>query len=284
MKQTTIKTLVLGIAFTVPAFSQSTDQLKTATLNNLRAGIHTSSGEGLPSPQSEQDISDLKDSAYTTVELIKRALQGGATLPTGQKIEHFANATKSIVEKSGQNAYEEASRITLNRANDIVDLTLRILGVNSDLVANYVSGFYVKSLQIAAAYANNPSIIIDQRRSVAPTLTKITTRAQLGIYYSQFLWTHQSNLTSDSSKGVILIKLLDYLFDDLNLDLQRREPILKQTLVDIDDLKKNNLSYRRILWAIDKNQEPNNLDVRQLRGKVETILSNLNQRKNEVSL
>ncbi|MFS4458378.1 hypothetical protein [Bdellovibrio sp. HCB2-146] len=262
MTLATIATLMMG---TVSQASTSWEN--ELTKDNLSAGQ-------LDSP----DPSSVIESAYTTTTLIQRALEDAKTLPLGPRIRHFEDAVAKIVRKSGQNPFEEPVRLTLQRSKSVGDLTLKVAGYNSELIAQWAANFYRTSFELALAYANNPCKIRTYQSTFASGNFSETSIAQYGFYYSSLLWRNQANIVSDSAKAVILVKLVGFLGQDLNNDLRRRTDGMREALADIYDIQNNDGAYRRIIASFSRNQQPNTSDVTALRVKVYKVWSQMAHR------
>ncbi len=275
--------LVLSIIFTAAAAmaqgqdlvgSLKQDELKSApngailpasandkVLRSLSIGVPPSS-EGIPGQESEPSASDLLNTRYNTSTLIRRALVDAQRKPVGPRIQFYEQKAAQIIKNSGQLPDEQATRIVLNRAIDVVQTTLKSAGNNSELIANIVAQFYKNSFEIALAYVNNPP----------NSMEGFFPRAEVGIYFARFLWSNQAGLTSDSLKAITLIKLLGYLGQDLNSDLQRRKTLYREALVDIYDIQNNETAYSNIMDSLKNQQEPRSSDVAGLRVRVNNML------------
>jgi len=226
----------------------------------------------------EPDAKELIDSAYTTATLLTRALEQSTSIPLGQRIIFFRKSISAIIEKSGQNPTEEPVRLTLQRAQEVIDPALQIASEdpqqNQDSIAQWGANFYKNSFELAVAFVNNPSVIVTKdNESKVVNYYKRTSIAQFGYYFSTLLWRDQSNLTSDSSKAYILVKMLGYLGQDFNNDLRRNQGPFKETMADIYQIQANDVNYSNIIHSFSLEERPNAKDVTGLRVKVYKVWS-----------
>lgn len=251
------------------------DELKTApsgailpttkdgkVLRSLSIGVPPSH-EGIPGQETEPDVSDLLNVHYKTSTMIQRAMSDAQRKPVGPRIQFYEQKAAKIIQNSGELPTETAVRIVLNRSIDVVQTTIKSAGNNSELIANIVANFYKSSFEVALGYANNPPNYVDADFP----------RAQVGIYWARFLWSHQAGLTSDSFKAITLIKLLGYLGQDLNSDIRRRATDYREALVDIYDIQQNEMAYQNIIDSLERKEEPKSSDVAGLRVRVNQMLT-----------
>ncbi len=232
--------------------------------------------EGLPSPGDLPDPSENIEAAYTTATLIDLALDRTQVLPLGERISHFEKMASDIVSKSASRPNEEVVRMTLNRSVDVVNAILAVMGQNPSLIAQWTTNFYEENFKLAKMFANNPSQL--QQRGSASFSGYMTSLsiAEYGRIYSSLLWRFSTSLTSQTSKAIMLMKLVGYLGYDINLDLARDSDSLKEVLADIVNLQQHNANFQRILNQLDENTEPTTVSL--LRSDVYYILQKLPER------
>lgn len=234
------------------------------------------STEGIPQTGELPDPGDVIQRAYTTASLIQKSIDQAATLPLGQRISFFEEAAARIIRKSAHQPTEQLIRITLNRSVDIANQVLPIAGNNPELIAQWLANFYLESFKLAAMWANNPCLLQSELglASVSKYLTHVSL-AEFGRVYSTLLWRATANMTSDSSKAVMLIKLLGYLGWDFNLDLRRRESGIAEVVADVYEMQNEDPNYQNIVMSLENGNEPSSTDLALLRRKIYTILQSL---------
>lgn len=231
------------------------------------------SREGLPSPGDLPDPTENLENAYTTTTLIELAIDQAQVLSLGDRIRHYEKMAEQIVAKSAQRSNEETVRMTLNRAVDVVNSILNVMGQNPSLIAQWTANFYEENFKLAKMFANNPSTLM-QKGSLNSSFTyHVISIAEFGRIYSTLLWRFSTSLTSATSKAIMLMKLVGFLTYDVNLDLARDNESLKEVLADLVHLQEQNANYQKILDQLDANTEPTTVNL--LRSDVYYILQKL---------
>ncbi|HWU43072.1 MAG TPA: hypothetical protein VN132_06530 [Bdellovibrio sp.] len=222
------------------------------------------------------DVTDVLDTAYSTSTLLTKALEESRELPLGERIKFFRESVASILKKSGKDPLEEPVRLTLTRARDMMDSAIKIAGENPELIAQWSANFYKTAFELAVGFANNPTVILTKDSSAeTANYLKKTSIAQFGYYFSTMLWRYQANLTSDSSKAYILVRMLGYLGQDFNNDLRRRENNFKEILADIYKIQSRDVAYSKIIHSFSLEEAPQSPDVAALRVKVYRVWSGI---------
>lgn len=237
--------------------------------------------EGLPTPGDLPDPSENIATAYSTATLIEMAIDQAQVLPLGSRIPHYRQMAINIVEKSSTRPNEEIIRMTLNRANDVIDAILPVMGQNPSLVAQWTANFYEENLKLAKMFANNGTRF---QRGFSSSIgsSSQASIAEYGRIYSTLLWRFSTSLTSQTSKAILLMKLISYLGYDVNLDPARDSNSLKEVLADVVRLQQTNTNYQRILGEIDHNVEPTTVNL--LRSDIYYILQKLPARLNQAGI
>ncbi|MCM2322453.1 MAG: hypothetical protein NDJ90_04245 [Oligoflexia bacterium] len=225
--------------------------------------------------------------AYTAAELIAVALEEKDTFPFEERIEFLKEQAGRIIEVSGDRPTELLLRLTLGRSVDVTSHVLPIAGRNSAYVTRLLANFLRENFELAAGFGNNPMAVSSRfksggRTDTAEFLRKVSI-AEYGRVYATLLWRYSQDLSSDSSKAVLLMRLLGYLGWDFNADLRRRERPIAQTIVDIYSLQHGEL-YQRILGTMRDGREPAQEDVAQLRRRTYTILERIPARLQSLNI
>lgn len=270
-------TLVFFSHLVIAADSPRDEAIKrqNRTLSRFSRGA-APTREGLPSPGDLPDPTENIESAYSTATLIDLALDHAQVLSLGERIVHFEKMAAEIVNKSATRPNEEVVRMTLNRSVDVVNAVLNVMGQNPSLIAQWTSNFYEENFKLAKMFANNPTPLQQRGESVFSSYVACLSIAEYGRIYSTLLWRFSTSLTSQTSKAIMLMKLVGYLGYDINLDLARDSDSLKEVLADIVNLQQKNANYQRILNQLDENIEPTT--VSSLRSDVYYILQKLPER------
>ena len=241
------------------------------------------SGEGIPVPNDQPDVRDLVESAYSTPKLIEKALKDAQGKGIGQRIRTYENYAGRILRRSGQKTTEILVRLTLNRSVDVMQTVLPIAGNNPDAIALWAANFYEESFNLAAMLANNPAVAsyTGDVTDVAQFLQNVSL-AEFGRIYSSLLFRFTASLSSDSSKAVMLMKLVGYLGWDCNNDLRRRE--VKEVIADIYSMQHDPGPYQGAVETIARGLEPRRGDLANLRNDVFELLKTLPQRFQEAGI
>lgn len=247
------------------------------------------SSEGIPSVVSpnQQSGYDVMRDAYSSVDLIERALRERQTMPIGERLRFMTEQAGNIIAVSGERPTEILLRLTLNRSVDVFNHIRPIAGRNTESVARYLANFYRENFELAASFGNN-KIGVDSRLTLPVEYTtadflKHLSIAEYGRMYASLLWRYSADLTSDSAKAVLLMRLVNYLGWDCNADLRRRERPIAQTIADIYELQHGHL-YNNLLRTLAAGYEPSSSDLAQFRRRVYTILERLPSRFQEAGI
>jgi len=227
---------------------------------------------------NKQDLNHLIEGAYTAVDLIKEVLEESMEYRMGERIPFLLERIPEIIQSSGDRSGEMLLRFTLYRCQDLMGQLLSISGYNYEEIGRWASNFIKEHLKLAAGLGNNNFAItsIFYQETPNPKVQIIHT-AEYGRIYSQVLWDFSTGLTSNASKAVMLMKLLNFLGRDLNNDLRRRETPIAQSIRDVFRAQ-HGPEYQRVLQQLKLGLNPTDSMLAALRSKVERVRMNLNQR------
>lgn len=218
---------------------------------------------------------------YSTAEMIKVTLEEAQLVIDGERLNHYLDSMEFVKEISGNNGTEVLARTVLNRAKDIIDLTLPIVGYNYDMLRGFYNLFLKESYVLSAAYLNNrigiQGYLSSSFNTSVSEYIETYSMADFSFQYAQMLLKYSQSLTTESSQAIILSRLLSYIVWDLNLDLRRRSPGILQTLSDIYRLQRTQV-YRAPLMNIENDLEPTQAQVARLRSRIQMILDRMAQR------
>lgn len=275
-----IISLILGAASTAQAgsdFSQFVQQIRE--------------GEVADEPQSSSDSADepknetLLASAYSMKTLLVKALDDARSIPLGPRIQFYMQRTELVLQQKYQAPHERYARLALERSHELAKVTLDVAGQNAELVAQWSANFYRTSFELAISLLNNPRAIrSSQGASETSDYLKSVSLAQFGYFYSTLLWRNTANVTSDTAKAVMLLRMVHFLGQDFNSDLRRREPRFREVIADIYFLQKEDISYARVVTALQQMQEPQAADLAALRVKVYKIWTSLASKLSETGV
>ncbi len=251
---------------------------------NIPAAI---SSEGLPSAYDNKpiDSDELINSAYSSPELITKALDERVDYAMGERLDHFERQSIRIINVSANRKNEEFMRIALNRGVDLVHHILPSYGKNTDEAARHLANFYKQNFEFAASMANNSASMesILSGQIEMSTYTKTRSIAEFGRMYSNLLWRYSDGLSSQSSKAILLMRLIGYLGWDLNMDLKRNSKPIAKLIADVYELQ-HSKTYADILKSLKANKEPAAPAVSNLRYKVYKILEEVPARLREANV
>lgn len=268
MKQKNLKKIISVVGIALIVFTSNTKAQALNVVPNIK--------EGIPESHVIPDPKPLISEAYTTATLLQRAIEEAQSLPTdGAKIQHFEMMAKRIVVRSGSNPWEQAIRMAMNRSMDVMNAVLPHAGNNSEFVASWGAQFYEENFELAIALLNNPATL-DSRdganRASRDQKGGHLSIAEFGRIYSQLLLRASASLTSGSLKAVLRMKMISFLGWDINQDLRRQDPNLKEILADISALQTEDQDYAAVLHCLTQRQEPDPQNLTQLISKTARIL------------
>jgi hypothetical protein len=270
----------------VGALRQNPSEIgQSLSANNLRGDLTAFerlriapplSPEGLPSRNDRPDPRDVVESAYTTSTLIERAIATAQTRGIGERIQVYENFAGRILRRSGQRTADILVRLTLNRSVDVIRTVIGTAGANPEFVALWVANFYHETFRLAAMLANNPGVATHQGNVNVANFLQRVSLAEFSRIYSRLLFSASTSLTSDSSKAILLMKLIGFVGFDCNNDLRRRS--LAEVIADIYTLQNDEPAYQNVVQSLLRGQEPSSRDLASLRSQVYEILSTLPER------
>jgi hypothetical protein len=236
----------------------------TRILERLRYGVPPSRF-GVPGRESEPNDDDLMEQQYPLNVFLRESLDEAKSLKSiGSRIGFFEGKVADIFSSKGT-LNDEAPKLVLNRTVDMVQNVIKWIGRNSELSQQFLVQYYVQGFNVALAYSQNPPYRAEGGFS----------RADVGIFYSRVIFKNQAGLISNTANGVMLIKLLGYLGQDLNSDLLRREKEYSLPLKKIRALQKRDPNYQRILSSLASNTEPRDSDLAGLRRQISNLFDSL---------
>lgn len=251
------------------AFAQN-PTAEQQVLRSLSFGV-APSFEGIPGKEEEPSNEDLRNREFNLSQIITRTL----TRANHTGLQHYEQAAARIMANQENNPMEIAPRLVINRAVDVVKGIVQWSGQNPDLIRQWLTQFYRFNFQMALMYINNPT----------HTVSETFPRAKVGIDYAGLLWKFQAGLSSDTAKGILLVKIVQYLKQDLNMDTSRRNPKYVTAYQDILALQEDSIAYRNVIESLNriveelKNHEKltpiYSRDVVTLRSELDLILSPL---------
>jgi hypothetical protein len=239
---------------------------------------------GIPQPEDQVVSGDDITAAYSTSSLLDEAIDKAQTLPVGERISHFETMALEIVQLSEKQNRpdEELIRITLNRAVDVIQGILPVMGTNNELIAQLVANIYQEHFNLAKMFANSPRQLSYRGKFSASNPYSGFSIAEFGRIYSTLLWRFSASLTSKASKAIMMMKLVGYLGYDVNLDQNRENQSLQEVLADVIRLQSQNANYQKILNDLESDIEPST--VNQLRSDVTFILHKLPARLQQAGI
>ncbi len=236
--------------------------------------------EGVPESFTVSPQPDVYN-GYSTAELIKVTLEEAQYFVDGERLTYFLDSMDYVKEVSGRKGTEVLTRTVLNRAKDIINLTLPMVGYNYDFIRGFYNRFLKESYILGAAYLNNhigiEGYLSSSYNTSVADYIETYSMADFSFQYAQMLLKYSQSLTTESSQAIILARLLSYIVWDLNLDKRRRSPGILQTLSDIHRLQRTKI-YRAPLMNIENDLEPTQAQVARLRSRVQMILDRMVER------
>lgn len=243
--------------------------------------------DGIPETFTQGSSPDLLYRGYTSIEMIKTTLEEARFEAGSNRLRFLIDQIDEITKISSQKPNEVLTRIVLNRARDIVNHTLPIVGHNTEFIISFYNRFLIESYNMAAMYVNNQvgleSYLTDSNDSENADPSKLVnfiqnvSMATFTYQYAKMLLKYTESLSTDSSKAIMLARLVSYIVWDLNLDLDRRDEGISMTLTDIHLLQRKGV-YKRPLMAIAHDSEPTQAQVARLRSEVNKILDRMPRR------
>lgn len=242
---------------------------------------HAATQDGIPGDDlAYDDMADLLDGAYSSIDLIETALSERLTSDYGQRIRDLEALSIEIVQQSGSKPSEKLLRYTLNRARNVVTSILPTVGKNTAELSRLLANFYRQNFELAASFVNNNQTALsafDQEQVSEIDLDfDYMHMTEFGRTYALLMWDYTTTLTSSNAKAIILMKLAGFLGHDLYSDLRRRSKPVKQVIADIYRLQQSSL-YKGILRSLKNRQEPADRQLDQLRSNLFNIITKLNK-------
>lgn len=235
--------------------------------------------EGIPYAFTVSPNADVWD-GYTTNEFIIVTLDEAKSYGDSDRLNYYLESFPYVRAISRNNGHEVLARMVVNRAEDIFNLTLPTIGNNTDYVRSLYTGFFKQSLILASGYVNNQiglnSFLSSSFQPNISEFIETYNLADFSYQYAKFLLRYTQGLTSDSSQAIIIARILSYLVWDLNLDMRRSQPFIRQTLADIYRLQRSNV-YKKPLQMIEAGLEPGS-QVAGLRRGLQRVLDNMERR------
>lgn len=224
-----------------------------------------------PGHQEVTNDDDLQTRAQPMSDSLKRALlRAKLDMTIGERLRFFEREATRLFRQAAQNPQELASRLVLNRSVDVVSNLVRWSDQNPELIAQSLVQFYTLNFQLALAYANNPTHSINENFP----------QAAVGISYATLLWKQQAGLTQETSKAILLLKIMQYLKLDLNSDTSRREYAFAYQ--DLNAIEEDSIYYQNIMQSLQGIKESltqgqalkgvSSRDVVGLRSELERVL------------
>lgn len=220
--------------------------------------------EGVPGEEEEISADDIMQQDYPLSLFLRETLQEAETRDLGPRLAFYERQVVKVIQR-GDRPNEEAVRLVLNRSVDVVQNIIKWAGLNSEMIQQYLNQYYAQNFEIALGYANNPPAREEQ----------VFPRAKVGIFVARMLYQNHGGMISDSAKAIILVKLLGYLGQDLNSDLQRRTTIYSVPLRKIINIQQEDEAYHEILASLKAKQEPSSPALASLRTQIGQILKSL---------
>lgn len=259
-----------------------------------QVGVPYDQTEGVPSHFTTGVHPDSYYGAYSTREYIITSLEELQYMNSSERLQYFVGdelgggAIEELLAISGSKSDEVLARVVINRAKDLFDYTLPLVGHNIDYIRSFYNRFFIQSFELALSYLQNgtglDSLLTSSSHRNNPTdfISRLN-MAEFTLEYAQFVFSTSQQLTSNASQAILLARLTSYIVWDLNTDLRRRAPQIQQSLADISRLQRRR-TYRGPLMAIDNNVEPTSAQVAQLRSNVDRVVSTLRRRLEEMGL
>lgn len=234
--------------------------------------------EGLDDSEIEEIIAD----AYTSKEMIKKCLDRRVDFNLSDRLKYLDHSAGEIIVNSDNNEDELYLRKTLKRTRDMVRSVISISGANHDETVRSLTTFYVGGMNLAYAVVNNNTEIHGALDDLPGEYTDYLNRntfhissAEFGRMHALRMWSHSQGLKSDASKGVFLIKLVQYLVDDLASDTRVRKNVIKSVLRDAYGVTKNPY-YVNVLSSLKNREVPKRSQLDGLRVEVYRLIRALN--------
>ncbi len=226
-----------------------------------------------------EDLDQLIDDAYTSLDLIDYALESRLEYQYGDRVQFLHERAKEIVSKSEGKSEELLLRLTLKRTMKIGQGIVTIMGKNNHENLRWLSNFYKDGYEMASSLTNGNYSLISTLQDVGEYDSKASylTSAEFGRRHALRVWNYTTGLSSDATKAVLLVKLVSYLGLDLKNDLRRREEGIAKSIADVYHLQKSR-TYKNVITSLKNNMIPARADIAKLRRTIHTIIQKMNQR------
>ncbi|GEM_PF-3807466 len=225
------------------------------------------------------ELEELIDEAYDSVDLINKALNDRLEYQYAGRISFLHEKSQDIIAKSEAKTDEALLRLSLKRTAQIGKEILTVMGRNNEENLRWLSHFYKNGFENAARLINANYILVGdiQYLDEYDSSKRYLTSAEFGRMEALRLWEYSSGLESDTSKAILLVRLVSYLGTDLKNDLRRRESGIAKSLADVYYLQKS-ASYKKVVRSIQGGMIPERDDVAKLRRSIYTLIMDFNNR------
>lgn len=251
--------------------------------------------EGLPTIENGASLKSDALENYPLSRHLENALDYVRMKTSGESWSYLLNRAYQIVaisqRKSSSSERDEfLVRITLNRAIDIVNSTLSIIGYNNEDLAKALSIFLKMNYNLALDL--NKSYRIPLYKGInqyGDNPCRYLSIAEFGRVYSNMLYSFSPFNMSPSAQAILLMKTIGYLSYDIQFANVNKNSSINHILGDIYLLQNDNPNYQLILQDLKSNvavgtqSHANNrrANVGVLRKDVEKILINLTRELNQ---
>ncbi|MAE58162.1 MAG: hypothetical protein CME69_04735 [Halobacteriovorax sp.] len=252
--------------------------INISNANNLLSDINVDE-VSLSDIFAGEEYSDFVDNAYSSEDLIEKALDERFQYQYEQRIEFLRSKTHEIIAHSGMKNNELLLRMTLERTYKFADIIEGLSLNNTEEDMRWLAGFYKDGFEFAKILKNSNYILVSDTYLMDEyDRDKLyLTSAEYGRQHALRIWEHSTGLQSDRVKAILLVKLVSYLGNDLKNDLRRREGHIIKSLADVYHLQRSR-SYQSVKSCLMTGKEILRADIVKLRRSIYTVITDMNSR------